>query len=287
MLCRDLTTFNNFANEILYSHSRIDDVYVCAKGVNIDGPGNIIGHSLIPYHRRTTNLVTHQSHDLPLVGYLELDADDASALAGPRLEALLEHELGHMVGVHGYFWSLNGNINMETGAYHGGNAVREWQAKGCVGTPPLDRDGSDWNEGAFHYEIMSDYFTSCGEAQCPLSSITLGTLQDIGYNVDYSQADPDYVPYCQTQFGPSKNEADLPSMRPVLSELKREKAIRYGQAILEQTAKEAPQPRVRGGAQRITYSADLFVNVFVLDGAGNIHSIVVKPEDFGNRLAQS
>ena len=240
--------------------SYIDDVYVCAKGVNIDGAGDIIGHSLIPYHRRTHNVVTHQSHDLPLVGYLELDVDDASALAGPRLEALLEHELGHMVGVHGYFWSLNGNINMQTGAYHGGNAVREWQAKGCLGFPPLDKDGSDWNEGAFHYEIMSDYFTSCGETQCPLSSITLGTLQDIGYNVKYSKADPSYMPFCQTESGPSISENDMPPTKPTLSELKREKAIRYGRAILEQTAKEAPQPRIRGGDQRITYSADLFVN---------------------------
>ena len=242
------------------NNSYIDDVYVCAKGVNIDGAGDIIGHSLIPYHRRTHNVVTHQSHDLPLVGYLELDADDASALAGPQLEALLEHELGHMVGVHGYFWSLNGNINMETGAYHGGNAVREWQAKGCLGFPPLDKDGSDWNEGAFHYEIMSDYFTSCGEAQCPLSTITLGTLQDIGYNVKYSKADPSYMPFCQTEYGPSISANEMPPAKPTLSELKREKAIQYGQAILEQTAKEAPQPRVRGGDQRITYSADLFVN---------------------------
>lgn len=240
--------------------SRVDDVYVCAKGVSIDGAGDIIGHSLIPYHRRAQNLVTHQSHDLPLVGYLELDVDDASALARPQLDALLEHELGHMVGVHGYFWSLNGNIDMQTGAYHGGNAVREWQAKGCLGFPPLDRDRSDWNEGAFHYELMSDYFTSCGEVQCPLSSVTLGALQDIGYNVNYSAADPNYMPYCTTESGPSIPGNELPPAKPVLSELKREKAIRYGQTILEQNAAEAPQPRVRGGAQRITYSADLFVN---------------------------
>lgn len=41
------------------------------------------------------------------MGYLELDVDDAGALAGPQLEALLEHELGHMLGMNGYFISLN------------------------------------------------------------------------------------------------------------------------------------------------------------------------------------
>lgn len=67
---------------------------------------------------------------------------------------------------------------MQTGVYRGGNAIREWRKKGCLGSPPLDKDGNDWNEGAFQYEIMSEYFSSCDEAQCPLSSVTLGTLQD-------------------------------------------------------------------------------------------------------------
>ena len=93
-----------------------------------------------------------------------------------------------------------------------------------------------------------------------LSTITLGTLQDIGYNVKYSKADPSYMPFCQTEYGPSISANEMPPAKPTLSELKREKAIQYGQAILEQTAKEAPQPRIRGGDQRITYSADLFVN---------------------------
>jgi len=185
-------------NELTNKCSRVDDVYVCVKGVSVDGAGGIIGHSLVPYYRRTHNLVSHQSHDLPLVGYLELDVDDAGALAGPQLEALLEHELGHMLGMNGYFMSLNGNIDMQTGAYRGGNAIREWRKKVCLGSPPLDKDGNDWNEGAFQYEIMSEYFSSCDEAQCPLSSVTLGTLQDIGYNVEYSMTDTNYMPYLGT-----------------------------------------------------------------------------------------
>jgi len=241
--------------------SRVDDVYVCARGTTVDGEGGIVGHALVPYHRRTHSLVTHGSHDLPLVGYMELDVADAEALAGPRLEALLEHELGHMVGLHGYFWSLNGLLDLQTGSYHGGNAIREWNAKGCLGSPPLDREGSDWYEGAFHREVMGDFFdTSCGDAQCPLSTVTLGALQDMGHSVKDSAADPAYVPYCETASGPSISEMTLPPLPPVLNELKREKAIRYGRSILEQTAKKAPQPRIRGGPQRIAYSADLFVN---------------------------
>ena len=74
-----------------------------------------------------------------------------------------------MVGLHGYFWSLNGLLDLQTGSYHGGNAIREWNAKGCLGSPPLNREGSDWYEGAFHREVMGDFFdTSCGDAQCPL-----------------------------------------------------------------------------------------------------------------------
>lgn len=240
--------------------SRVDDVYVCARGVTIDGEGGIVGHALIPYHRRTRSLVTHQSHDLPLVGYTEIDLADAQALAGPRLTALLEHELGHMVGVHGYFWSLNGMLDMQSGAYHGGNAIREWQAKGCLGFPPLDREGAtgtrvpsttrSWTTPP--RPTASSHVPSAPSRWVPFKTWTTRS----------STARP--IPTtCRT----AKPRTARPSLRwhchnpqPMLSELKREKAIRYGQTILGQNAKDAPQQRMRGGSQHITYSADLFVN---------------------------
>ena len=153
--------------------SRVDDVYVCAKGASIDGEGGIIGHSLVPYHRRTRNLATHQYHDLPLVGYMELDIVDAARLVGRDLEALLEHEMGHFLGIHGYFFTINGVLDIKTGMYRGGNANREWRAFNCAGFPPLDK-GSDWHEGAFGAEIMSNYFITGGQSPSPLSSITVG-----------------------------------------------------------------------------------------------------------------
>lgn len=78
------------------------------------------------------------------------------------------------------------------------------------GIPTAGQGGSDWYEGAFHHEIMDDSSTSYGEQPCPLSTITLGALQDMDHEVKYSAADPNYVPYCETENGPSISEMALP-----------------------------------------------------------------------------
>ena len=66
----------------------------------------------------------------------------------------------------------------------------------ALGLPHSTKTGTIGMRVLFNiYEIMSEYFSSCDEAQCPLSSVTLGTLQDIGYNVEYSMTDTNYMPY--------------------------------------------------------------------------------------------
>jgi hypothetical protein len=79
--------------------------------------------------------------------------------------------------------------------YSGSNANKEFTAvSGCNSPVPIERHGGNgtacghWDEECMGRELMTGYAASTGAN--PLSRITIGTLQDMGYQVDYSKADP-------------------------------------------------------------------------------------------------
>lgn len=97
-----------------------------------------------------------------------------------QFEATMLHELGHVLGLFGNpaVKYLRTRRDDSTWLFTGENAVREYHAAGGREVaPPFD---GHWT---FHGETMS----SAGGLQ--LSRITLGALEDIGYTVDYGQAD--------------------------------------------------------------------------------------------------
>jgi Leishmanolysin len=65
---------------------------------------------------------------------------------------------------------------------------------GCSSSVPLERDGGSgiacvhWDEDCMRTELMTSSVGKSGSS--PLSRITVGTLHDMGYEVDYSKADP-------------------------------------------------------------------------------------------------
>ena len=72
-----------------------------------------------------------------------------------------------------------------------------------VGVPVENSGGegtrdSHWREAVMANELMTG-FVSPGSN--PLSAITIGSLEDIGYQVDYSAADPYTVPPSQMARG--------------------------------------------------------------------------------------
>jgi hypothetical protein len=148
-------------------------------------------------------------------------------------EKTILHEIGHILGI-GLFWiwfdSPIDKSNRNDRYYIGTNAVREYK-KYCqyVGIDPdtiygipVEDDGHDGTNnlhpeeghethisstnnrkknGIFHPALNDELMTGISDGTNALSRITIGFLEDIGYNVDYSQADiysltlpPEYNP---------------------------------------------------------------------------------------------
>lgn len=163
----------------------IDDLLIDVSVEYIDGRGGILGYASV------THLRSSSDGGLPYKGYMVFDETDFASM--PRSEAIdvAIHEIAHVLGF-GILWS---SFNLASGAiYTGANAVREFfTAGGQTDYIPLETEGGPgtayyhWDEEIFGREIMTGYLNS-GENY--LSAITIGAMEDLGYVVDYSVADP-------------------------------------------------------------------------------------------------
>lgn len=132
---------------------------------------------------------------LPLRARIELDAADAQLLqlgrSGRReLTTVLTHELGHALGF-GVLWQQRGLV--DAAGYLGPSALREYQAKGGVGDRiPLESQGGSgtagahWSEVIFGHELMTP---DQDQNRSPLSRITVGAMEDLGYSVNWAAAE--------------------------------------------------------------------------------------------------
>ena len=168
----------------------VDDLLISVTIADIDGVGGILGQAG-PDALRPSSLGR-----LPYTGSTELDAADVANLASRgTLDDVVLHEFGHILGI-GTIWDLKG---FRSGTdYTGFNAVREFNAIGGSGnTVPLEPNGgpgtalSHWSEDVFGDELMTGFLSGSTN---PLSRVTVGTLQDLGYAVNYSSAESFSLP---------------------------------------------------------------------------------------------
>lgn len=169
----------------------VDDLVINASGVAIDGPGGVLGSAGPNMLRPGSNL--------PITGDMQFDTADLATLeASGELALVILHEMLHVIGV-GTIWQLTGNL---TGAgttdpqFTGPAATAEYNTTFGNTDPsvPVENTGGPgtadghFRESVFDNELMTG-FLNPGRPN-PLSRITIGSLQDIGYQVDFSQADP-------------------------------------------------------------------------------------------------
>lgn len=142
------------------------------------------------------------------------------------LESVITHELGHVckfsklepvyllsfhhvmhstschptdtVGI-GSLWDAFGLVGETDCPYNGNAANAQWEAltTDCGTQVPTEQSGDEskacvhWDEDCLQNELMSSSLgTLSSRIPNPLSRITIGALEDLGYSVDYSQADP-------------------------------------------------------------------------------------------------
>lgn len=170
----------------------VDDIRITARVKSIDGAGNGVAQARPLYLRSSGN-------KLPIAGEIEIDsADIASQTAAGTLFTIVTHEIGHALGF-GTVWSqfagLTSGLGGSNPLFLGANALREYRAisgdTAATGVP-LENTGSTgtrdahWRESILKTELMTGFL---GTGLNPLSRVTLGQFQDLGYTVAYAAAD--------------------------------------------------------------------------------------------------
>lgn len=173
----------------------IDDVYICGQDDDIDGVGHVLGAATPVWgqYLDRTNPMTGEPYVVATTGFMVFDRPDIQNLmADGTWEEVIQHESLHILGI-GSLWIENGLHYEGSSVYTSNtNAEREWNAIGCNGRLPVERDGGEgtagghWDEDCLGHEMMTGYLSGADQ---PLSKITIGSLEDLGYEVDYSQAD--------------------------------------------------------------------------------------------------
>jgi hypothetical protein len=175
-------------NSPRYGH--IDDLQISANVSYIDGPGRILGSTSVDEFRSASGIPDHATMTFD-------SADFATLAANGTLSYVILHEMGHALGI-GSMWSydhLTSGFN-----YIGANGVaayRQLSGNGSATSAPVESGGGagtagvHWSEAVFGDELMTGYLDPPPD---PLSILTIGSLQDLGYTVNYAAADPYSMP---------------------------------------------------------------------------------------------
>ena len=173
----------------------IDDIQINVQlgllSGDSDGDGNTLAQGQ-PLLFRT------DATGLPYLAQIGIDEAD---ITNPELSTIMAHEIGHCLGFPDSIGWRNNVIPLGSVTpthFIGTNAVREYDllfgtAADAAGVP-LEQDGgagtafAHWDDATFGNELMTGTldFTSTN----PLSVITVGAFEDMGYGVNYAAAQP-------------------------------------------------------------------------------------------------
>jgi hypothetical protein len=145
--------------------------------------------------------VVPDANDLPTLGIATINTEPSnleSLLANPEyFTRILIHEFGHVLGI-GTLWDnaelidpIDATYNADT---YAGIAYGDLLGTFVPTAVPLttgEGEGSDlshWSEGEFDNEILTSQAGLPGELH-PLSQLTIATLRDLGWNVNFGAAE--------------------------------------------------------------------------------------------------
>jgi len=177
-------------------------IIIYASFDSIDGRGKILAQSGPCYIRQKPDGTSDWRTS---IGVMKFDTADVAALVGSgSLQDVITHEMLHVLGF-GSFWDstaakllINYGVNV---SYIGVGGIAGCKSLGgmntCASSVPVEGtqggDGtinSHWRETTFGNELMTGFIN---RPPNPLSIMTIRSLEDLGYMVDVTAADP-YTP---------------------------------------------------------------------------------------------
>jgi Leishmanolysin/Viral BACON domain len=192
-------------------NATVDDLVIYGSVEPIDGVGGILG-SAGPCFVRTTGGLT-------IYGVMRFDSADVAALeANGTFSKVILHEMGHVLGIGTLWQSSFFNLisyaptttNCRSTAtfttlprFTGASARLEYSILGGSGNVPVEDGGGagtkcgHWDEETFDNELMTGFLGGTTSSTInPLSRITVGSLADLGYQVNKNPADTYTIPAC-------------------------------------------------------------------------------------------
>jgi hypothetical protein len=190
-----------FCGYTFTANTCIDDLFIAVRIAKIDGLGKIAG---------SAGPCAVDDTGKSRIGVMTFDIADADNLiAMGAWDSTILHEMGHVLGL-GTLWDyerlvtsrylpppyaylgVNGNEGLASFAgENAGQIVVE-----DMGGPGTAR--AHWKEDVYDSELMTGYLEVKGKTM-PLSAMTARALEDLGYVIDVTKADPYTMPSAEDQ----------------------------------------------------------------------------------------
>lgn len=169
-------------------------VIIDASSVPIDGPWKILGRA------GPTRLTGQAGYVLATQGIMEFDSADMAAMESDGfLQEVIEHEMGHVLGI-GTLWARNNVYVADSYAFTGVNGLTEWKSEfqSTATAVPVEDEGGQgtaeghWNENADQsatgitdaqgHDMRNELMTGWINLPVFFSGTTLRSMQDIGFS---------------------------------------------------------------------------------------------------------
>jgi hypothetical protein len=177
----------------------IDGIVIYASFDSIDGRGKILAQSGPCYIRQNGTMNDYRTS----IGVMKFDTADVAALrASGNLQEVVTHEMLHVLGFGSFWDSTSANLLTKpydaNVGYTGAAGIAGCKSLGgintCATSVPVEGTqggpgtiNSHWRETTFGNELMTGFINA---GKNPLSIMSIRSLEDLGYSVDTTVAEP-------------------------------------------------------------------------------------------------
>ena len=180
---------------VTFEGRTFDGIVIEASIEDIDDEGGILGQA--------GPTLLRPENQLPAMGVMQFDLADIMKLEqDDSFEDVILHEMGHVLGF-GTLWARMGLIagsGTDNPQFSGTKAAQEYSklSGGTTNaTVPLANTGGDgtreghWRELVFGDELLTGFLSG---SHRPISRVSIAAFEDMGYQVNYAEADPFSLP---------------------------------------------------------------------------------------------